>query len=169
MATVIETTHLSAPALDALLDVMRESLPMFRRYFRLKAKMLGYEGGLKFCDLFAPVGESHLHYTLDEARAMLVHVMGRFSPVMAEFIDRAFEERWIDVYPREGKQGGAFCSGVHPLKMSYVMTNFDGSYSSVSTLAHELGHAYHDRCMEGVSVLLSDYPMPLAETASIFN
>lgn len=100
---------------------------------------------------------------------MLVRVMGRFSPVMAEFIDRAFEDRWIDVYPREGKQGGAFCSGVHPLKMSYVMTNFDGSYSSVSTLAHELGHAYHDRCMEGVSVLLSDYPMPLAETASIFN
>lgn len=167
--SALDVSRMDRETLDALLDVMRESLPMFRRYFRLKAKMLGYEGGLKFYDLFAPVGESHLHYTLDEARAMLVRVMGRFSPVMAEFIDRAFEDRWIDVYPREGKQGGAFCSGVHPLKMSYVMTNFDGSYSSVSTLAHELGHAYHDRCMEGVSVLLSDYPMPLAETASIFN
>ena len=167
--SALDVSRMDRETLDALLDVMRESLPMFRRYFRLKAKMLGYEGGLKFYDLFAPVGESHLHYTLDEARAMLVRVIGSFSPVMAEFIDRAFEERWIDVYPREGKQGGAFCSGVHPLKMSYVMTNFDGSYSSVSTLAHELGHAYHDRCMEGVSVLLSDYPMPLAETASIFN
>lgn len=167
--TALDASRMDRATLDALLGAMQESLPIFRRYFRLKAKLMGYEGGLKFYDLFAPVGESHLRYTLEEARAMLVDVMGRFSPKMARFIDHAFEDRWIDVYPREGKTGGAFCSGVHPLKMSYVMTNFDGSYSSVSTLAHELGHAYHDSCQTENSVLLSDYPMPLAETASIFN
>ena len=88
---------------------------------------------------------------------------------MGRMIDRAFEERWIDLYPREGKQGGAFCETMHPLGISYILANFEGSYSSVSTLAHELGHAYQNECMKDVSILLCDYPMPLAETASIFN
>ena len=167
--TALDVSRMDRATLDALLSAMYDSLPMFRRYFRLKAKLLGYEGGLKFYDLFAPVGECVKQYSLDEARATLVDVMGRFSPKMSAFINHAFEDRWIDVYPREGKQGGAFCAGVHPLRMSYVMANFEGSYSSVSTLAHELGHAYHNACLDDCSVLMSDYPMPLAETASIFN
>ena len=167
--TALDASRMDRATLDALLSAMRKSLPMFRRYFRLKARLLGYAGGLKFYDLCAPVGEAGQKYTLDEARDMLVEVMGRFSPRMAGLIDRAFRERWIDAYPREGKQGGAFCSGVHPLGISYVMTNFEGSYSSVSTLAHELGHAYHSSCLNDASVLMCDYPMPLAETASIFN
>lgn len=167
--TALDASRMDRATLDALLAAMQESLPMFRRYFRLKARLLGYEGGLKFYDLFAPVGENVKQYTLDEARALLVDVMGRFSKKMADFIDGAFEDRWIDVYPREGKTGGAFCSGMHPLKMSYIMTNFDGSFSSVSTLAHELGHAYHNLCTSDKPILMSDYPMPLAETASIFN
>ena len=73
------------------------------------------------------------------------------------------------MFPREGKGGGAFCSGVHPLGISYVLTNFDGNFGSVSTLAHELGHAYHNECMRDMPILMADYPMPLAETASIFN
>lgn len=167
--TALDVSRMDRATLDALISALKDSLPMFRRYFRAKAKLLGYEGGLKFYDLFAPVGESHLTYTLDEARATLIQVMGKFSKKMADFIDRAFEERWIDAYPREGKTGGAFCAGMHPLGISYVMTNFDGSYSSVSTLAHELGHAYHNDCLKSESILMSDYPMPLAETASIFN
>lgn len=167
--TALDASRMDRATLDALLSAMRKSLPMFRRYFRLKARLLGYDGGLKFYDLCAPVGEAGQKYTLDEARDMLVEVMGRFSPRMAGLIDRAFRERWIDAYPREGKQGGAFCSGVHPLGISYVMTNFECSYSSVSTLAHELGHAYHSSCLNDASVLMCDYPMPLAETASIFN
>ena len=142
---------------------------MFRRYFRLKARMLGYEGGLKFYDLFAPVGRARHDYSPEEARAILVRELGAFSPRMAQMIGRAFDERWIDLFPREGKSGGAFCSGVHPLGISYVLSNFEGSYGSVSTLAHELGHAYHNECMRDVPILMSDYPMPLAETASIFN
>jgi len=167
--TALDASRMDRTTLDALLTAMNESLPVFRRYFRLKAKMLGYEGGLKFYDLFAPVGENVKEYSLDEARSILVDVMGRFSSKMSAFIDNAFEDRWIDVYPREGKTGGAFCSGMYPLRMSYIMTNFDGSFNSVSTLAHELGHAYHNLCTNDNSVLMSDYPMPLAETASIFN
>ena len=165
----LDSANMDRATLDALLQALRESLPMFRRYFRTKAKLLGYEGGLKFYDLFAPVGEMHGDYTPEDARRLLVETFAPFSPRMARMMDRAFEERWIDMYPREGKQGGAFCAGMYPLGISYVLTNFEGSYSSVSTLAHELGHAYHDDCMLDVSILLSDYPMPLAETASIFN
>ncbi len=165
----LDTAHMDRATLDALLQAMEESLPMFRRYFRLKARMLGYEGGLKFYDLFAPVGEARGDYTPEDARAILVKEFGAFSPRMSNMIERAFDERWIDLYPREGKSGGAFCSGVHPLGMSYVLANFEGSYGSVSTLAHELGHAYHNECMRDVPILMSDYPMPLAETASIFN
>ena len=165
----LDAANMDRETLEALLQAMEESLPMFRRYFRLKARMLGYGGGLKFYDLFAPVGKARSDYTAGETRAILVRELGAFSPRMAHMIDRAFDERWIDLYPREGKGGGAFCSGVHPLGISYVLTNFEGSYGSVSTLAHELGHAYHNECLRDVPVLMADYPMPLAETASIFN
>ncbi len=165
----LDGANMDRATLDALLKAMGESLPMFRRYFRLKARMLGYEGGLKFYDLFAPVGQMKGGYTPEDAREILVRELGAFSPRMADMIGRAFDERWIDMYPREGKSGGAFCSGMHPLGISYVLANFEGSYGSVSTLAHELGHAYHNECMRDVPVLMADYPMPLAETASIFN
>lgn len=165
----LDSGNMDRATLDALLAAMKESLPMFRRYFKLKAEMLGYEGGLKFYDLFAPVGSADKTYTPEEARQLMVEVLGSFSPRMGQMINRAFDERWIDLFPREGKRGGAFCSGLPPLGISYVLTNYEGSYSSVSTLAHELGHAYHNECMRDVPVLLTDYPMPLAETASIFN
>ena len=165
----LDGANMDRATLDALLQAMEESLPMFRRYFRLKAKLLGYEGGLKFYDLFAPVGKAKGDYTPEDAREILVRELGAFSPRMADMINRAFDERWIDMFPREGKGGGAFCSGMHPLGISYVLTNFEGSYGSVSTLAHELGHAYHNECMRDVPILMADYPMPLAETASIFN
>jgi pepF/M3 family oligoendopeptidase len=167
--TALDAARIDRATLDALLSAMHESLPAFRRFFRAKAKKLGYEGGLKFCDLFAPVGASAKEYTLDEARALLNDVFSRVSPKMASFIDHAFEDRWIDAFPRQGKVGGAFCAGAHPLGISYVLSNFDGSLSSVSTLAHELGHAYHNDRVKHLSILMSDYPMPLAETASIFN
>ncbi len=165
----LDGANMDRATLHALLQAMEESLPMFRRYFRLKAKLLGYDGGLKFYDLFAPVGKAKGDYTPEDAREILVRELGAFSPRMADMINRAFDERWIDMFPREGKGGGAFCSGVHPLGISYVLTNFDGNFGSVSTLAHELGHAYHNECMRDMPILMADYPMPLAETASIFN
>ena len=165
----LDTARMDRATLDALLEAMWESLPMFRRYFRLKARLLGYGGGLKFYDLFAPVGADSGAYTPGEARATLVRELGAFSPRMGAMIERAFDQRWIDLFPRPGKVGGAFCEDMHPLKQSFVLTNFDGNYSSVSTLAHELGHAYQNECVHDVSILQADPPMPLAETASIFN
>ena len=167
--TALDAAKIDRQTLDAMLTAMRESLPAFRRYFRAKARHLGHEGGLPFYDLFAPIGAAGKTYTLEEARQLLVQVFGQFSKKMSRFIDRAFEEHWIDAFPYEGKQGGAFCAGVHPLGISYVLANFEGSLDSVSTLAHELGHAYHGDCVKHLSILNADYPMTLAETASIFN
>ena len=166
--TLVES-RMDRETLDAMLTAIREALPDFRRYLRRKAELLGHKNGLPFYDLFAPMGKASQKYTVDEARALLVKTFNEVNPEMGAFIDNAFEQRWIDLLPREGKEGGAFCAGFYDKKISRVMSNFVGSFSDVSTLAHELGHAWHNRCMERVPALLADAPMPLAETASIFN
>ena len=171
--TVLDMTladsRMDRATLDALWTAVKEYLPHFRRYLRAKGRMLGHANGLPFYDLFAPVGSSTRKYTVEEAREILVREMGKFSPDMAAFINNAFDARWIDLYPRDGKTGGAFCASVHCEDRSLVMTNFQGSFSDVSTIAHELGHGWHNRCMAGLPYLMTDEPMPLAETASIFN
>lgn len=174
--SVLEKTlfdsNMDMETLNAMLTAMEESLPSFRKYLRKKAEILGHKNGLPFYDLFAPItppGYAPKMYTIEEAREKLIVEMSKFSPEMGAFIQNAFDQRWIDIFPHEGKQGGAFCAGIHHMDISRVMTNFTGSFSDVSTLAHELGHAWHNRCMKGLPECMTDAPMPLAETASIFN
>ena len=165
----LDQNRMDRETLDAMIGAIREYLPHFRRYLKAKAAYLGHKDGLPFYDLFAPVGKASKAYTIEEAREVLLREMGKFTPAMAEFMDNAFQQRWIDVYPREGKGGGAFCAGAHEYDRSLILTNFQGSFSDISTLAHELGHAWHNRCMAGLPYCLTGTPMPLAETASIFN
>ncbi len=165
-------SNMDRATLDAMLSAMEEALPAFRKYLRKKGEILGHKNGLPFYDLFAPIapkGYTPKTYTIEEAREKLIFEMSKFSPDMGKFINEAFENRWIDVFPREGKGGGAFCSEVAGIDQSRVLTNFAGSFSDVSTLAHELGHAWHNRCMYGLPLSMTNAPMPLAETASIFN
>jgi len=154
--------------LKAMFTAIEESLPVFHKYFRKKAELLGHKNGLPFYDLFAPVGKMNRTFTYEEAREYVVNNFRTFSDKLADFADHAFESQWIDAEPREGKSGGAFCSNLHPIKESRIMANFDGSFSNVITLAHELGHGYHGSCLTEESILNSSYPMPLAETASTF-
>ena len=165
----LASSRMDRETLEAMITAIKEYLPHFRRYLRTKAKYLGHPDGLPFYDLFAPVGKASKSYSIEEAREVLLREMGKFTPVMAEFIDNAFEQRWIDVYPREGKRGGAFCASAHEYDRSLILTNYQGSFSDISTLAHELGHAWHNRCMAGLPYMMTHTPMPLAETASIFN
>lgn len=165
-------SNMDRATLDAMLTAMKEALPAFRRYLRKKGEILGHKNGIPFYDLFAPIapaGYTPKHYTVEEAREKLIHEMSKFTPDMGKFIDEAFENRWIDLFPREGKGGGAFCSELAGIDQSRILTNFAGSFSDVSTLAHELGHAWHNHCMMGLPLSMTDAPMPLAETASIFN
>ena len=169
LSMTLAQNRMDHATLDAMWTAIREALPDFRRYMRRKAELLGHQNGLPFYDLFAPMGESSKTYTIDEARELLVKTFNQINPEMGAFIDNAFEQRWIDVYPRKGKSGGAFCSGSYEKNVSRILTNFMGSFSDVCTLAHELGHAWHNRCLQRKPQLMGHYPMPLAETASIFN
>ena len=165
----LKEAHMSRATLDAMLGAMDEYLPKFWQYLRAKAKALGHEGGLPWYDLFAPMGASSEKFTAESSREYLVQLFSGFDQELADMVARAFDEAWIDFYPRSGKTGGAFCSGVNKMTESRVLTNFDGQFGDVVTLAHELGHAFHNHCIRGHRILNHDYSMPLAETASTFN
>ena len=162
-------SRMDEKTLEAMWTAIREALPEVREYFKAKGRLLGHENGLPFYDLFAPVGQSTRTYTVEEARALLLDLFGKFCPEMGEMMRTAFDEGWIDMFPREGKSGGAFCSGYYAKNISRVMTNFAGSASDVSTLAHELGHAFNNRMLHHKPIMMTETPMPLAETASTFN
>jgi pepF/M3 family oligoendopeptidase len=158
--------NIDRDTLDAMMLAARESFPDFRRYLRAKARMLG-QGALPWYDLFAPVGRSRREWSYDAAEKFIVEQFGSYSPRMSDFAARAFRERWIDAEPRPGKRDGAFCM---PLRRdeSRILSNFQPGFKSVLTLAHELGHGYHNLNLAGQPELNRDTPMTLAETASIF-
>ena len=165
----LKGANMSRATLDAMLGAMDEYLPKFWQYLKAKAKALGHENGLPWYDLFAPMGTMAGKYTAEESRDYLVKLFSGFDSELAEMVARAYDNAWIDFYPRSGKAGGAFCSEVNCLGESRILTNFDGQFGDVVTLAHELGHAFHNQCIEGHRMLNRDYSMPLAETASTFN
>lgn len=162
-------SHMSRETLEAMLAAMRRYLPKFHEYLRAKARSMGYENGLPWYELFAPMGEDDRQFTTEEAKEYLLSHFGPFAPDLADMVEEAFDNAWIDFYPRKGKSGGAFCAGVPAMKRSWILTNFDGALGDVVTLAHELGHAFHNRNMEGNRPLNTEYSMPVAETASTFN
>ena len=162
-------SRMKKETLDALLGAMEEYLPAFRKYLKAKAKALGHKGSLPFFDLFAPMGKCDTVYTVEDAKTYLLDVFKKFDTELHDMVKCAFENAWIDFYPRDGKVGGAFDCGVPSIKESRVLTNFDGSFSDVVTLAHELGHSFHDRQVFCHSILNQGYSMPVAETASTFN
>jgi pepF/M3 family oligoendopeptidase len=152
--------------LDAMTDAVVASLPSFRSYLRTKARVLGHDGGLPWWDLFAPLGAAG-EVAWPRATELVRAAFGSYSPQLAALAERAFSESWVDAEIRDGKRGGAYCMGVGD-GVSRVMMNFDGSHDSVSTLAHELGHAYHNVALADRTPIQRATPMALAETASIF-
>ena len=165
----LRQSNMKRSTLEAMITAIEEALPEFWKYLRAKAKLLGYEGGLKWWDLFAPVGKNTATYTLEEAKDYLISHFKGFAPDLAEMMRRAFDEGWIDFYPHPGKVGGAFCENLPFIGQSRVLTNYDGAFGDIVTLAHELGHAYHGQQIEGHRPLNLGYSMPVAETASTFN
>ena len=169
LAETLNMSHMKKETLDALLGAMEEYLPKFWEYMKAKARLLGHENGLPFYDLFAPLEGNDDVYTTEDAKDYLVKLFSGFDQEETDMIARAFDEAWIDFYPHDGKVGGAFCAPLVSLKESRVLTNFGGTLGDVVTLAHELGHAFHNHCLRDNSVLNMDVSMPVAETASTFN
>lgn len=161
-------SRMDEESLNAMLDAMKESLPVFRRYLRRKAEMLGHKNGLPFYDLYAPISNADMKFTYDEGAKFVVKNFRTFSDNLGDFAQKAIDNNWIDVEPREGKVGGAFCAGLHFIGESRILLNYGGSFGDVVTMAHELGHGFHGECLKNETILNSEYPMPIAETASTF-
>ncbi|MEJ7652388.1 MAG: M3 family oligoendopeptidase [Chloroflexia bacterium] len=153
-------------ALDAMLDAAREYFPHFRRYLRAKAQMLGLPA-LAWYDIAAPIAAGGREWSYDEGTRFIAEQFGAYSAKMRDFAQRAFDENWIDAEPRPGKSDGAFCM---PLRgeESRILSNYQPTFGGVSTLAHELGHGYHNLTKAHRTPIQRSTPMTLAETASIF-
>jgi pepF/M3 family oligoendopeptidase len=161
-------SRISEKTLYALIAVIEETLPVFRRYLKLKAKLLGIEK-CAFFDLFAPVSSGGAkEWTWDEARDFVADCFDGFDPRMAAFARKVYDKNWVDAGMRSGKIGGAYCTGFPLAKETRILCNFDGTFDSALTLAHETGHAWHHEIIKDMPRALSQYPMTLAETASLF-
>jgi pepF/M3 family oligoendopeptidase len=163
-------SRLHKKTLFALISAIEDSLPMWRDYMHIKAKLLGLKE-LNFYDLFAPLQEANSttkKWTFNETREYIIDRYNSFSEDMGNFAKKAFDEHWIDAEIRPGKVGGAYDTPFPAQGVSRILSNFNGTFNDVTTLAHELGHAYHDYCVKDLPYSFAEYPMTLAETASIF-
>ena len=161
-------SRMDEESLNAILSAMKESLPVFRKYLRRKGELLGHKNGLPFYDLYAPIVDCEMKFSYEEAGDFVEKNFRSFSESLGNYARKAINNRWIDVMPKEGKVGGAFCENIHSIGESRFLLNFGGSFSDVVTMAHELGHGFHGECLKNEKILNFDYPMPIAETASTF-
>ncbi|WP_136526451.1 M3 family oligoendopeptidase [Geomonas ferrireducens] len=153
---------------ESLMQVSEKNYPLAQEYFRLKARLLGMPR-LKNTDVYAPLTESDRKYSFEEARTMTVEAYRGFSEEFAELADSFFTGKRVDVMPRPGKSGGAFCMGMTPALPPYLLLNFTGNLRDVATIAHEVGHGIHYLLAQRQTMLNYHPPLPLAETASVFG
>lgn len=164
----LKNSRMKKESLDAMLSAMRDAFPKFRAYYHAKAKRLGHEKQLPFYDVVAPITDSNISMSFAEGKDLVLKQFKTFSIELHDFAKVAFDQHWIDVAPRAGKSGGAFCARVPSLKESRILLNYTGKLNNVITLAHELGHGFHNYNLFNENLFYMTSPMPLAETASIF-
>ena len=166
-----EPRHISNKAsqksLDALINSANNSMDIVEEYYNIKKELLGYDKLYDY-DRYAPLKSIDKKISFDEAKEMVLECFKNFSPIFYDIAKKAFDERWIDVYPKENKRGGAFSHGATPKTHPYVMLNYTDQIRDVFTLAHELGHAIHQYLAREVGYLNQHTPLTTAETASIF-
>ena len=158
----------SDESVAALIAAVKGRYELARRWYRLKAKLLGLER-LADYDRMAPLATDDVEFGWAEAREMVLDAYGAFSPDLAGVAQRFFEQPWIDAPPSKGKRGGAFCAYTVPSVHPYVLLNFTNRRNDVLTLAHELGHGVHAALAADQGVFHQSTPLTLAETASVFG
>lgn len=176
-------SRISQKTLTALIESIESSIPLWQEYLAIKAELLFPQEKnpkLAFYDLFAPLQDNSASekaqtesilskkWSFEEAKDYIIERFSTFSLELGNFAKNAFDNNWIDAKIRSGKVGGAYCMDFPKQKVSRVLSNFTGSFSDITTLAHELGHAYHFYCIKDRDYELAQYPMTLAETASNF-
>ncbi|AOZ93533.1 M3 family oligoendopeptidase [Paenibacillus crassostreae] len=163
----LSINRMSQQTLNAMWNVIIDNKSVFVEYLERKAKILGVEK-LSWVDVEAPIGNISGKITYQEAAEDIVKQFRKFSPKLAEFSELAFDQGWIEAEDRPGKRPGGFCTALSVSKETRIFMTFGGTASNVSTLAHELGHGYHQHLMNDLHVLNQNYAMNVAETASTF-
>ncbi|MBB3129773.1 pepF/M3 family oligoendopeptidase [Paenibacillus rhizosphaerae] len=163
----LEINRMSREALDAMWNVIQDNKQMLLQYMERKAKLLGQDR-LSWVDVEAPISKSSGTISYQEAAETIVEQFRKFSPRMADFAEMAFDKSWIEAEDRPGKRPGGFCTSLKLSKETRIFMTFSGTASNVSTLAHELGHGYHQHLMNELPILNQRYAMNVAETASTF-
>lgn len=165
---VIINSRMDFETLNVMITAIKESLPVFHKYYEKKAEILGYKSKLPFYDIYAPIGDSNMKVSYMDAKNLIVSSFQTFSEKFSEFSKKSFEDKWIDAEPRKGKGNFGLSLDIFPIQESRIMTNFNENYIDISILAHEIGHAYHSSNIYSQTMLNTEYPIPIAETASIF-
>jgi oligoendopeptidase F len=166
----LDPNNIPISVYSRLIDGVNRNLPTFHRYLKLRQRMMGLST-LHYYDLYAPLVPSvDTKYSLDVAEHNIVEALAPLGSEYAAGAKHAFRDRWIDIYPTEGKRSGAYSNGsaydVHP----YMLINYNGKYEDISTIAHELGHTMHSYFSNKAQPYpLSQYPIFVAEVASTFN
>ncbi|MCK4632468.1 MAG: M3 family oligoendopeptidase [candidate division Zixibacteria bacterium] len=168
MHAPLVASRMQQKTLDTMWKVVARETQRLKPYIEAKKKLLGIDK-YKWYDEFAPVGSADKLYAFDDAGDFIVEQSRAFSPHLADFCRMALDKRWIEAEDRAGKRGGGFCSGMGAFRQSRIFMTYAGSYENLLTLAHELGHAYHSHVLKDRPYFATEYPMNLAETASIFS
>ncbi|WP_424767130.1 M3 family oligoendopeptidase [Paenibacillus sp. sgz302251] len=163
----LQMNRMSVATLQAMWAAIVESKQVLVRYLERKAKLLGVEK-LDWHDIEAPIGSATRTVAYDKAASFIVEQFRTFSTELADFSDMAFREAWIEAEDRAGKRPGGFCTAFPKSGQTRIFMTYSGTASNISTLAHELGHAYHQHVMNDLPALSQEYAMNVAETASTF-
>ncbi|MFC7786256.1 M3 family oligoendopeptidase [Rossellomorea sp. GCM10028870] len=167
MKEPLEYNRMKQETLDAMWGAISKHKQPFVQYLERKAKLIGKDR-LDWYDLDAPVAESTSTMSYDDGAKFILKQFSRFGEEMAQFAEKAFENQWIEAEDRSGKRPGGFCTSFPLSDQSRIFMTYSGSMSNVSTLAHELGHAFHSYALKPMHTLNRNYAMNVAETASTF-
>ncbi len=170
LEAVLDVNKIPEKVYHALINNVNSNLAAFHRYLNLKKRMMGLDT-LRYLDLYAPVvKEVSLSYNFEEGKEILISSLAPLGPDYVSVIKKAFDERWIDVYPSTGKVSGAYCNGADYEGHPYILLNYNDLYNDVSTASHELGHAMHSYYTNKTQPYPSTgYSTFVAEVASTFN
>lgn len=164
---VLINSRMDFETLSIMMSAIKESLPLFHKFYKKKAEILGHNSKLPFYDIYAPVTKGNAKVSYKEAEELIVSSFYNFSEKLSCFSKKTFENKWIDAEPRKGKGNFGLELDVFPIQESRILTNFNGRYNDVSVLAHEIGHGYHGTNIYNQTMLNTEIPVPIAETASI--
>jgi oligoendopeptidase F len=163
----LQINRMSEETLNTMWQVIEENKPIFVQYLNRKAQILGLEK-LSWYDVDAPIAKEETKLSYDDAANFILDQFDKLSPRQAAFSKQAFEKAWIEAEDRPGKRPGGFCTSFPNKKQTRIFMTYSGTPTNVSTLAHELGHGFHQHIMDELPYLNQDYAMNVAETASTF-